>query len=909
MPPIDRFFIPTAIFDQIIRVPAGAGQPPAPANPGNYRLIEGVLAAGIVTTAVLPATQSATIPALQRTWDMELEEATPYAVATITPISGTGLTYSLVGSQAEGFSVSSAGVVSLWHLEKMLDQGIREQVANMKRRIFTVRATNGLSTSDCVLTVNLDTSTYAAQGRTAIPGLDVRTGRTSTNALRDPAVVAATLTGWSVNATTKNILQSADNPVPLVDLDLRTYQVVNNTFSGGVINQCLMGPPPNVYHNGHMGLIRSRAGTGTMTVTNCTFDMLPDLIKAGWDGLAGSYVNVTNVAILGAQNDGMNPTAGAFSNIYVSTDGVHNRDLLGAIRPNIIEWGHQDGIQPFGMSENFSFNNSLVICHARPYKYDARVRRPAGTAAFTNGSTAIEGTGTSWLTGSAANRINVGDYIRWALGQPFIVTAVNSDTSLTVGNPPTITISGRQLKAMPGEDASTGVTAPIFLEAVLPTGGTLEYDITVDNCIAIGGSLVVRGGGRANSLFNNIIRVTNISMADAAFGYIGTGTCPVFSVDFGTDLYTGAVVPPQRPMPVAPVVTKGASGVTYTTLAFTPQDPSILYEYRRRLTVGPGAWGAWTVLPANNQISGLTANTSYGFEVRGKNCLASNGVYLQIGPVGSITIATAASVTYDASTTALLASFTVQPTDAEKDAMDVMIRRLKTGGVWAKLDTLWSMADDNAQRVSKNWKNPGTFDASVVGTPTLNASKRGRTGFSTANYLTVPYSQWFTPANLSKQNDHSLFAWRADNSNANHYLLGNYRCAVGSKQFANSGAGRDSSSANNLVGVVSRSDGLWVLRRDNAANFQLFGNATTAAPAGSSTTQIANVAVASITVTDSPLIIGGANSNATGGFTQASPLASAGIIAFAGAGASLTNAQIATLDSAIYNYLSVLGRL
>jgi hypothetical protein len=219
------------------------------------------------------------------------------------------------------------------------------------------------------------------------------------------------------------------------------------------------------------------------------------------------------------------------------------------------------------------------------------------------------------------------------------------------------------------------------------------------------------------------------------------------------------------------------------------------------------------------------------------------------------------------------------------------------------------VADNDPQRISRNWKTPGTYDTAVVGAVAPNASRRGWTGFGAANYLTTGgYKSWFTAANLADQNDHSIFAWRSDNASNDHYLLGTSRLGIGARQFGATPRHRNGNTANAITGACTRSDGLWVNTRRNAADYEVWGNATASAPSGASPSLLVTTTLASGASQDSQLVIGMMNIG-VGTITAQSAMPSGAIIPAAGAGGGLTAPDIAALNTAIYTYLNTLGRL
>jgi len=82
---------------------------------------------------------------------------------------------------------------------------------------------------------------------------------------------------------------------------------------------------------------------------------------------------------------------------------------------------------------------------------------------------------------------------------------------------------------------------------------------------------------------------------------------------------------------------------------------------------------------------------------------------------------------YQAETVTLLRALTGTYSTARKIQIDKMIKSLKAAGIWAKLDVFQMYAAPTAADAVVNWKSPGTFNATLVNSPTLEAD-RGITG-------------------------------------------------------------------------------------------------------------------------------------------------------------------------------------
>lgn len=70
----------------------------------------------------------------------------------------------------------------------------------------------------------------------------------------------------------------------------------------------------------------------------------------------------------------------------------------------------------------------------------------------------------------------------------------------------------------------------------------------------------------------------------------------------------------------------------------------------------------------------------------------------------------------------------------QKVLYDQLILRLKANALWEKLDAFYALAAENSVAALINVRNPGTFDATAVNSPTFTAGQ-GFTGNGTSAYL------------------------------------------------------------------------------------------------------------------------------------------------------------------------------
>lgn len=111
---------------------------------------------------------------------------------------------------------------------------------------------------------------------------------------------------------------------------------------------------------------------------------------------------------------------------------------------------------------------------------------------------------------------------------------------------------------------------------------------------------------------------------------------------------------------------------------------------------------------------------------------------------------------YDPAALLLFASFSGQPNAARKDLISDTITRLRHADLWRKIEYLQVYAAHDTNAALKNWKNPGTGDATLVNAPTF-AADRGYTTDGSTNYVETNFN--FSTATLYTQNSAHWGVW------------------------------------------------------------------------------------------------------------------------------------------------------
>lgn len=94
---------------------------------------------------------------------------------------------------------------------------------------------------------------------------------------------------------------------------------------------------------------------------------------------------------------------------------------------------------------------------------------------------------------------------------------------------------------------------------------------------------------------------------------------------------------------------------------------------------------------------------------------------------------------YNAEALALFNAASTAPSSRRKYSVHKCIKRLKDAGIWDKITLLYLLAANDEQFSRLNWKNPGTYTLSTVGSPTFTQNDGWQTA-SSSNYLSTGYT-------------------------------------------------------------------------------------------------------------------------------------------------------------------------
>lgn len=242
---------------------------------------------------------------------------------------------------------------------------------------------------------------------------------------------------------------------------------------------------------------------------------------------------------------------------------------------------------------------------------------------------------------------------------------------------------------------------------------------------------------------------------------------------------------------------------------------------------------------------------------------------------------------------ALFARFTTPPTGERKTLINTLIKALKDGGIWSKLDVLYLTAAADAQAARRNWI-ADAHNLSTINSPTFTAD-RGYAGNGSSSYLNTNYNPGDGGSHLYQQNNAHMAVWSRTNSDGLFVDLG-----------ARAGV---SSARSNLL---TRSAGVCniLINQDtagSAASADSSGHQVTRRTASNATTVFRDASLlgtgstASVAPANLNWFMGALNNNGTAAQFSARELAAAH------AGASLSDGEITAMRAALSTYLTAIG--
>lgn len=246
---------------------------------------------------------------------------------------------------------------------------------------------------------------------------------------------------------------------------------------------------------------------------------------------------------------------------------------------------------------------------------------------------------------------------------------------------------------------------------------------------------------------------------------------------------------------------------------------------------------------------------------------------------------------YPAEALALFARMSPAPSPSRKVLISQTISALIGAGVWAKLDVLQLYAADAQANALLNWIS-GSYNASVVNTPTFTADRGFTSVFGTSSYVASGY----TPSSGPKwgQNDHAFGRWTRTGPGAGGMDFGAYETATlksatifstepGGQYIVGDSGTAQSVSADPLGSVTAN--------RTASGSFDIYKNGAF----------VTNVSAASRSGTTLEMFVGAYNFDGVAGTYSQNQIGAVWV------GQALNSTEIAALHTALQNYMTGVG--
>lgn len=251
---------------------------------------------------------------------------------------------------------------------------------------------------------------------------------------------------------------------------------------------------------------------------------------------------------------------------------------------------------------------------------------------------------------------------------------------------------------------------------------------------------------------------------------------------------------------------------------------------------------------------------------------------------------------YEAEAVALFARFTTPPTATRKGIINTLIKALKDGGIWTKLDAFYVMAAADAQAAQRNWV-ADQFNLTLINTPTFTTD-RGYAGNGSNSGLNTNFNPGTASSPKYVQNSaHASITNRTSRAGADLLQAGaavgsNFSVGMATRSSANTAAFRaNMTSSNSVSGANTENAGRYIVSRTGATASALYKNGTS----------IGTSSISSVAPPNAAIYLGGYNSAGTLFLPSSDQLAHFGV------GAGLDATEAAALDAALSTYLTAVG--
>lgn len=194
-----------------------------------------------------------------------------------------------------------------------------------------------------------------------------------------------------------------------------------------------------------------------------------------------------------------------------------------------------------------------------------------------------------------------------------------------------------------------------------------------------------------------------------------------------------------------------------------------------------------------------------------------------------------AGVVFEPEALTLFAAMSSQPDNTRKALINTVIAALKTAGIWTSLDVFYALAAHDSQAALLNWKNPATFTAAEVNSPTFTTD-RGYAGNGSTSYLNTGFNPSTAGGNYT-QNAASLggFIQAANGAAANSNVWGYWDGTDGSSlsvpSVGNVVSARINQGPATTLSPYTSPVGFWAANRSASGATQFYLDGTALTPA------------------------------------------------------------------------------
>jgi hypothetical protein len=254
-------------------------------------------------------------------------------------------------------------------------------------------------------------------------------------------------------------------------------------------------------------------------------------------------------------------------------------------------------------------------------------------------------------------------------------------------------------------------------------------------------------------------------------------------------------------------------------------------------------------------------------------------------------------VSYEAESDALFAAMTPAPDATRQGHIDTLIKSLKSGGVWAKLDSLSVLAAHAEQPARLNWKNATAYTQAGTLIKLTDRYWKGTVGGGAIDNSNTPdYLTGFGALNaqtLHKKDDGHLGTWSLTNVSSGSVRTNEFGTTTAWIGLAVGGGVMVRSQNTTFVtysGVSFLGHTLW--SRSSSSEFKLFKNGSVQATTTNTSAALENTEIRAMGRVGNLLGTAGGNE-----------------LAIVHSGAALTDAEVASAHVAFAAYLTAIGAI